>query len=86
MLAPELSCGERAALAPQRLPSFAGGGDRGGVGAIFAAPDIGQISGAIASNFVRCGDRAHLVWFSYLTLTASSAPALRVDAPEGVSA
>lgn len=62
MLAPDLSCSKCAALAPKCLPSFASSGDCGAVSAILAATDLGQVSSAVAANFVGCGDLVHVAF------------------------
>ncbi len=76
---------KNAALGPERLARLAGGGNRGAVAAILAAADVAEVSGAVAADFVGCEDRVHCrfwVWlFTLRRRTASSAPALRVDAP-----
>ena len=60
-LACDLCGSECTTLAPECLPSLAGGGDSGAVGAIFESTDIGQVAGAIATNCVGCGDFVHFV-------------------------
>ena len=45
-----------AALGPQRLTRLASGGNRCRVASILASADVAQVSGAVATNFVWCGD------------------------------